>query len=225
MELSQIVPWGRSLSEYKAMGLYTDADAHKKILGCGDGPASVNKELSDLGVAITSVDPLYAFNPAQITQRIDQTAQILGEQLKKNQHKFNWDFFKNPEEVVTHRLNTMAVFLNDYPQGLQEKRYLPQSLPKLDFPSDSFDLAWSSHFLFLYSIQLDYNFHLKAITQMLQLAKEVRIFPIRDLNNKISEHLDPLLEALTQTGITYQITHSAYEFQKNANECLRLYRK
>ena len=62
MKLEQVVPWGRSLAEYRAMFTLSEEDLQKRILGCGDGPASFNAEMTASGKpTVTSVDPLYAF--------------------------------------------------------------------------------------------------------------------------------------------------------------------
>lgn len=53
--LDQVVPWGRSYEEYLAMFALTEADLHKRILGCGDGPASFNAELTKRGGKVISV--------------------------------------------------------------------------------------------------------------------------------------------------------------------------
>jgi len=39
-----IKPWGRSFEEYVRMFSLTPPDLKRKILGCGDGPASFNAE-------------------------------------------------------------------------------------------------------------------------------------------------------------------------------------
>ncbi|MCI5142695.1 MAG: SAM-dependent methyltransferase, partial [Candidatus Electrothrix sp. ATG1] len=39
-QLKEIVPWGRSFQEYVAMFALSEDDLGKRILGCGDGPAS-----------------------------------------------------------------------------------------------------------------------------------------------------------------------------------------
>lgn len=40
--LADVVPWGRTFEEYRAMFALTDADLDGRILGCGDGPAAFN---------------------------------------------------------------------------------------------------------------------------------------------------------------------------------------
>lgn len=72
MELLEVVPWSRSLCEYKEMFSLTAGDLGKKVLGCGDGPACFNAELSAEGDNATSIDPIYCFTPEQIRSRIEE---------------------------------------------------------------------------------------------------------------------------------------------------------
>ena len=61
MKLEKVVPFGRSLDEYKNMFALSESDLDKKIIGMGDGPASFNAEMFALGKSVVSVDPLYIF--------------------------------------------------------------------------------------------------------------------------------------------------------------------
>ncbi len=54
--LDKVVPWGRSLDEYRRMFALTDSDLEKRILGCADGPASFNAELTANGGSVVSCD-------------------------------------------------------------------------------------------------------------------------------------------------------------------------
>lgn len=63
MKLEKIVPFGRSLDEYKNMFALMDGDLSKNIIGVGDGPASFNAEMFALGKPVVSIDPLYIFRP------------------------------------------------------------------------------------------------------------------------------------------------------------------
>ncbi len=59
----------------------------------------------------------------------------------------------------------------------------------------------------------------------LRLANnEVRIFPLLDLNNQTSKHLEPVLKILEEKGFETEIVKTNYEFQKGANEMLRIHR-
>jgi len=188
MQLENVVPWGRNLQEYKAMGLFSDVDKSKKILGCGDGPANVNKKLTQIGVDIISIDPIYQFTKEQIRQRVDETSSVISKQLRENSADFVWKNIRDVDELVSLRLHAMEEFLEDYEAGKNQRRYQHQELPKLNFKDNAFDLAWSSHFLFLYSEHFNEEFHKQAIAEMLRVAKEVRIFPLLTLNNTRSPH-------------------------------------
>jgi hypothetical protein len=220
MQLGDVIPWGRSLAEYKAMFNLTDADLNKKILGCSDGPASFNAELTQLNGDITSVDPLYQFTKQQIQQRIDQVAPQVIAQVNKHKDDFIWDRFISPNHLMTHRLSSMSQFLDDYQQGCKEKRYLNQSLPTLNFTDQQFDLALCSHFLFLYSEHLSYEFHINSLIELSRVAKQVRIYPLIDLANNPSHYLDSCVNHLTDLGFKAELKHSDYLFQKSADKYL-----
>jgi hypothetical protein len=220
MQLNEVVPWGRSMAEYQAMFNLTEADLSKKILGCSDGPASFNAELTQLNGNITSVDPLYQFTKQQIQQRINQVALQVIAEVEKNKDNFIWDSFNSPDELMTHRLNSMSQFLNDYQQGCKQKRYLNQSLSSLNFADQQFDLALCSHFLFLYSDHLSYEFHINSLIELSRVAKQVRIYPLINLNNEPSIHLESSIKELTNLGLTVELKHSNYLFQKSADKYL-----
>ena len=57
-ELKNIVPWGRTLDEYKRMFNLTEQDLSKKIISFGDGPASFNSEMNHLKKTVVSLDPI-----------------------------------------------------------------------------------------------------------------------------------------------------------------------
>ena len=38
--IDRVVPWGRNSAEYQAMFRLGEPDLGRRILGCGDGPAS-----------------------------------------------------------------------------------------------------------------------------------------------------------------------------------------
>ena len=181
MKLENIVPWGRNLSEYVAMFLLTKDDLNGKILGCGDGPSSFNTEVDLNGGSVVSVDPLYAYSKQEIMQRIDEVSDEVMEQVVKHKDDFVWKSILSPDMLYEMRRESMTEFLMDYNEGKEEGRYIAEKLPKLSFEDDQFDLALSSHFLFLYSDHLDEAFHVKSLLEMLRVAKEVRVFPLVDL--------------------------------------------
>ena len=222
MKLENIVPWGRNLNEYKAMFLLNETDLKSKILGCGDGPSSFNTEVDMNDGSVISIDPLYQFSKKEIVQRIDEVAEEVMTQVREHKESFVWKNIPDPDTLFELRIEAMMEFLMDYEEGKEEGRYLEESLPSLSFPDNHFDLALSSHFLFLYSEHLDENFHFKAIEEMLRVAKEVRIFPLVMLDNERSPYVDTVIQLLQEKGYSSEIVKTAYEFQKGANEMLKI---
>jgi hypothetical protein len=169
-----------------------------------------------------SVDPIYAFSAQEIEQRVQATHKVVVEQVAQSLDDYVWTTFGTPVELGQHRLATMRRFLADYESGKAAGRYQTQTLPALDFAAGSFDLALSSHFLLLYSEQLSFDFHLAAVLEMVRVAREVRIFPLLDLKCCLSGHIEPLRQELTNRGHHVTIDAVPYEFQRGANQMLRI---
>ena len=220
--LKDIVPWGRSFDEYVKMFGLSRLDLEKKILGCGDGPASFNAGMKKRGFRAVSCDPIYQFGSVQISMRIDETYKKVMEQLEANAKDYVWTSFKNPSDVGRERMLAMREFLDDYERGREEGRYVCASLPELLFEDNQFDLALSSHFLFLYSEQLSADFHLRALTEMKRVAGEVRIFPLLDLAGRKTSLVDILMRDLKSKGFNVSIHTVDYEFQRGGNEMMRI---
>lgn len=224
MKLEEVVPWGRTLEEYQAMFSLSETDLNAKILGCGDGPASFNAEMTELGHFVVSIDPIYQFSAEQIELRVRATYGPVISQVKQNSDNYVWKNFQDADELGRARLNTMERFLLGYDLGKKAGRYLYQSLPSLEFADDQFELCLCSHLLFLYSEQLSLDFHLASIHELLRIAPEVRIFPLLTLNGRPSLYLKLILEDLSNKGYRTQVQSVVYEFQKGGNQMLRINR-
>ncbi|MBD2356877.1 SAM-dependent methyltransferase [Tolypothrix sp. FACHB-123] len=224
MKLDKVVPWGRTLEEYKLMFALSDADLNKSILGCGDGPASFNAEMTELGYSVVSIDPIYEFAAQQIKQRVQETYESVITQVKQNSNNYIWKNFRNADELGYARLAAMEKFLSDYETGRKEGRYLPQSLPNLELANNQFELCVCSHLLFLYSEQLSLDFHIASIDSLLKISPEVRIFPLLKLNCEISPYLEPVIQRFSHQGFDVQVQPVAYEFQKGGNQMLTIRR-
>ena len=223
MKLKEVVPWGRGLAEYRLMFDLSDDDLGLSILGCADGPASFNRELS--AGQVVSVDPVYQFSRAELEQRISDCYFEVMSEVQKNQQNFVWTFFKNPAKLAQARMEAMNLFLDDFERGKQQDRYRVGSLPTLDFSDNQFDLALCSHFLFLYSDLLSLEFHLASIRELCRVAKEVRIFPLLELSGYQSVYVHRVLSELRKSGLMVEVNQVAYEFQKGANKMMRIYHK
>ena len=220
-ELSHIVPWGRNLSEYRAMFALSDQDLDQRIIGFGDGPASFNAELHATGKLCLSVDPIYQFSREELEHRFLEVKEEVLAQTRANSDNFVWKHIRNIEELAYTRTESMKRFLLDVEKGKASGRYLAHSLPdRLPLADLSFDLGLSSHFLFLYD-QLGERFHIQAMDEIMRLCKEVRVFPLLNLNAQASEVL-PAVIAHLRADYHVEIISVDYEFQKNGNQMLRI---
>lgn len=221
LPLAQIVPWGRNRDEYERMFALSTDDQSKRILDAGGGPASFNATWPG---SVISLDPVYAYTAPQIEQRIDSTFEMIIERLTADSSGYHWDAISSPRALGETRMAAMQVFLTEYRAGGQG-RYVAGMLPFLPFAADAFDLALCSHLLFTYSSILTYATHEAAVTALLHVAPEVRIFPLIDTAGGESPHLKPLRAALDRMGHTHEIVPVDYHFQIGANAMLRIMRR
>jgi hypothetical protein len=220
MELSGVVPWGRSFNEYQEMFSLSEDDLNKKILGCGDGPACFNADLTKAGGNVVSIDPIYQFTRRQIRSRIEQVYPQIMEQVSKNTADYVWKTIADVEALGKVRMQAMEIFLRDYEPGMKSGRYINACLPELPFADNTFDLALCSHYLFLYSEQVNESQHISAMKALCRVAKEVRVYPLLSLENMESPHLQAVTFALRQQGIEISFQEVLYQFQKGANKML-----
>jgi hypothetical protein len=225
MKLSEIIPWGRSFDEYRLMFGMSERDLTGRILGCGDGPASFNAEATALGHSVTSFDPIYSFSMEEIRRRAEDSHETVISQLRSIQDGFVWNYFLDPDDLGRARLAAMNCFLEDFEKGKADGRYVTASLPSLPFEDGQFDLALCSHLLFLYSDQLDFDFHRASIEELLRVASEVRIFPLLILDRRPSPHLDRLVSYLAEKGWRTEVLPVPYEFQRGGNRMMRIGRQ
>ena len=219
------------------MFVLRDADLRRGILGCADGPASFNAEATRRGHRVVSCDPLYRFSAEEIRRRVTETAGEILAETRKAKDDFVWDVIPSVAALERLRLGAMETFLADFEadrtaaraaeaeEPRRGARYVDAELPSLPFPDGAFDLALCSHFLFLYSAQFDAEFHRRAIVEMCRVAGETRIFPLVALGGVPSPHVEPVADALRAAAFDVSIEPVPYEFQRGANQMLRVGRK
>ena len=220
VRLSQVIPWGRSFDEYRRMFDLSETDLRRRVLGCGDGPASFNAEATERGLHVISCDPIYSLHANQIKTRINECFDDIIAQVRKDPTGFVWKDFQNPEHLGRCRMQAMQYFLRDFETPENGGRYVAAALPKLPFAEQSFDLAVVSHLLFLYSDHLDLEFHWTSLRELLRVAREVRVFPLLTLAQGRSPHIEPLLDRCGTGSWRAEIREVPYEFQRGGNEML-----
>jgi hypothetical protein len=143
------------------------------------------------------------------------------EQVSKNKEDYVWKNMGSVEELGMVRMLAMTIFLRDYEQGIKCGRYINASLPKLPFEDEEFDLALCSHYLFLYSEHVNQEQHILSMRELCRVASEVRVYPLLSIgSNKQSPHLEPVVSALNDSGISVSLVPVEYEFQRGATEML-----
>lgn len=198
----------------------TEDDLKKRILGCGDGPASFNAEGTKRGSQITSCDPVYQFQADEIHRRIDDVYPEIMAKMRQGADNYIWESLSSVEQLGEVRMKAMSRFLSDFDTGCQQGRYVSASLPSLPFPDSEFELALCSHYLFLYSDHVDEVAHLESMRELCRVASEVRVFPVISLDGTASKHLDSVVTALSAGGIEVSLQAVSYRFQKGATEML-----
>ncbi|MDE7424710.1 MAG: SAM-dependent methyltransferase [Lachnospiraceae bacterium] len=218
-KLDSVVPWGRNMEEYKLMFQLDDNDMAKKFAGFGDGPASFNYEMIEKNRKIVSFDLIYQFSKEEIEKRIEDVRITVMQQMQENMDNYVWKNIKNLDELEKTRMSAMKKFLSDYEKGKADGRYVFHELPhKLAYEADYFDIGLSSHFLLMYTA-LGYDFHIASIKEMLRVCKEIRIFPIVDLDANKTDLIKSVIDYFRK-DYKVEIVKTEYEFQKGDNKLL-----
>ena len=221
LQLDEKIPWGRCLKEYIGMFSLEESDPGLKILDCAGGTANFNAEMTRQGKNVISCDRVYQFTEEQIRAHLLDSDTFI-EGFEASRFNYRWNIFESPSELAEVRWNATQEFLEDFPSGLEQDRYVTAELPVLPFGNGRFDLALCSHFLFT-DPDLSENFHLEAITQMCRVATEVRVFPLLGGSSGVeSQHLNPIRTKLRNRSFYVETPPVDYEFQIGGNEMLRV---
>ena len=223
-KLKNVLPWGRNRAEYLAFFDLGAIEPGARILDCAAGPASFNAEMTAAGFQITSVDPLYRYSGKDIADRVEDTRIKMIAGLRAAEHRFVFTWHGSIERHEAIRMAAVKTFLVDFDFGKREGRYHAAALPDLPFDDSTFEVALSSHFLFLYSDHFDADQHVTNIVEMMRVAAEARIFPLLDLDGQPSRHITPVRNTLAARGYDSEVQRIDYEFQKGGNEMLRVFR-
>jgi hypothetical protein len=220
MDNNHISVWGRTLEEYIAMFNLAYITPSTKILSLADGPSTFNLQLRQRGITITSVDPIFELEPEEIKKIFKKSYLFNKGLLRKTPKSFNLKSKKEVRQLLNKRQGTFDAFIADY--EFQRENYQYGKLPVLSLNTDRFDLCLCSNLLFIFGHIFDVDFHIQSIKEMLRLSKEVRIFPLYDINGQVSVHLDQVIGSLTESNFSCEIITNDYHVYKNGNRFLRI---
>jgi hypothetical protein len=226
-EKNTVLFFGRTLLEYITIfDLDLSLWKGSKILDCPAGPASFVAEANKLGINAVGCDPLYAKDFKLLIEqgRFDLERNI--KFLSGFDDRISNNFYPSIDVRKEYATLALEKFIEDYPHGIRENRYIAAELPKLPFDTGSFDLVLSSHLLFTYSKiinEFDYQFHLDSILELFRVSKrEVKIYPIQGSKNVLNEYVENLLIDLKKAGIIAELVPLSYKFTQECSLVLRL---
>ncbi len=139
--------------------------------------------------SVISFDLIYQFSKEDIEKRIEEVRTTVMQQMRANMDNYVWKNIKSLEELESTRMSAVRKFLSDY-----------------------------ENFLLMYT-SLGYNFHIASMTEMLRVCKEIRIFPIVDLDANKTDLIKNVIDYF-QRDYNVEIVKTEYEFQKGDNKLL-----
>jgi hypothetical protein len=73
-----------------------------------------------------------------------------------------------------------------------------------------------------YSDHVSLDFHRQSIEAMCRVAREVRIFPLLDLDAHLSPYADLIHKELLEQGKAVPLERVAYEFQQGGHTMMKI---
>ena len=123
-----------------------------------------------------------------------------------------------PVLIARRRKRDIPLFLLIRFISFQQKICGSELPDRVPFEENAFDIGLSSHFLLMYT-SLGYEFHIQAIREMLRVCREVRIFPMVDLDGEKTGLAEKVLSFFAKS-YSLEIQNTEYEFQKGGNKLL-----
>lgn len=218
--MKNVVPWGRTLDEYRKMFSLSDAELEGHIACFGDGVASFNAECDMQGGHVTSFDPVYRFSCDRLELVLEEAKRRL---IEKTCHEGHGNDRSGVErdinELQKRHMTAVEIFMDDFEEGKKQGRYIDYELPyRIPCPDNRFDLGLSSHFL-LSSARPGINFHYQALEEMLRICHEVRIFPIVDMHGRETDLARKVIRRFAGSHDLW-ICKTAYHCAGNHNDML-----
>lgn len=218
----------RSYEEYVRMFDLDEAliAAAGELLDVAGGASSFTADASSRGLQAFAADPRYAKGPAQLIEEARIEIGTSTAKLEKLKDVYDFSFYG---DTVRHRLRREASlerfaddYTSDYTKG-GKRRYTAASLPELPYADARFGLVLCSHFLFLYAEQFGYDFHERAVRELIRVCRrggEVRIYPIVSFGHDVYPHLNRLLAAISSAGCTVRMPETRLPFIPGSSKLL-----
>ena len=225
LELSKVVLLGRIFEEYlRYFGLSENELRGKKVLDIASGVSSFCAEANAKGISVTAFDPIYELSSEEIRNRCEPDLDFVTNEIGKV-NAYKWDFYKTPEKMREYRERAYRLFLADFAKQKGE-RYIFGKLPHTPFRDGQFDLTLVSYFLFVYEEQFDYEFHKQSLAEILRITSgEARVYPLVNFKAERAQFIERIKQESAFTNWTFEEVQTDFEFLRNSNSYLRIWRK
>lgn len=214
--------WGYQRDEYIEMFDLT-LDKPTSFLEYHCGPSAFNQALTKHSGSVVSCDPLFELTEDVLKNYVEPEFQTASQQLAKHPHLDLSHYGGQLQTLIKTRKKGLELFFEDYEKGKTQARYQTLSQGKLPFEDFSFDIALSAYYLFVESEQENLDFYLTTLKELARVAKEVRLFPLVDAQDKLSPMLGPVLLGLQQEKYGVEVKEVPYRLQTNGNAMLRIW--
>jgi SAM-dependent methyltransferase len=194
-----------------------------RVLDCGAGPSTFAHEAARRGAQVIAVDTMYEHDLRCMRMHVSRAAAELRTHLITHIDRYEWSHFRSPDALIEHRLRTLERFESAFASPGRE-RYVSAALPHLPFPDQLFDLALSSHLLFLHSGTLGNESTIEGVQELTRIAREVRLYPLVDMQGQPSQVVPPVLRWARDCGLLVRMVPTAYRIQRSATHFLCIHR-
>jgi len=223
--LNNMFYWGLSYQNIVDMFILDEQDLSKHILDCMGAPSSFNAIAHEKGQHVVSYADVYGSSKDEIQIKMNDALRQTMMIIEENPERFVASAIDTPNAYEEELKANLKIFMHDYNHAIKQKRYLPESLPMLEFANCEFNLVLCRHFLFVHNENFSLDFHIESIKEMCRVAGEVRIFPLLNAEGHVSEKLPIVMQHLQEQGYDVEIRKVHYEVQKGANAMLRVWQQ
>ncbi|NHC46753.1 class I SAM-dependent methyltransferase [Motilibacter sp. K478] len=195
----------------------------RHVLDCPGGAASFTAEASALGAHAVAADPAYVMPPGDLAVRALDDARRGADHVAASSSRYDWEQLRSPEAHFASRVAAVGRFAWD--RRTHPTRYVPGTLPELQFPDSSFDLVLSSHLLFTYGDRLSPDFHASSLRELLRVCRpggSVRVYPLLEHSGAPMAATPGLLDWLGAVGVDVSLVPVPYRFLRGADRALVL---
>jgi hypothetical protein len=215
----------RSLWDYRDMFLLDDGELlGGPILDCPGGASPFGAQVRARGGIVVSVDPEYHRPVEVLVARVRADLQRTAAWMAAHPTNFDWSYLDSARAVNRAFELAAELFAADYaPDG---RRYVAASLPRLPFGDRWFRLTLSSHLLFSYPAQLDFDTHLASLLELVRVtAGEARVYPVVDTVGRHYPRLDELRATLGELGVASELRAARCIWQPGGDQLLACWRR